>query len=103
MKRLIQQRALFRQNMLATLCVCLSMYFAYHLIAGDRSALRYMSLQNQITQVSEEYTQISQDRAALEQKVVMMRPGTIDRDLLEEQVRKTLGYARSDEKVIFIN
>ncbi len=103
MKRLIEQRYVFRQNLIAVIGVCLSFYFCYHLIAGERSYLRLVSLNRQIETTEKQYTLSSAEREALEQKVVMMRPGSINRDLLEEQSRKVLGFHYKDEKVLIKN
>ncbi len=103
MKRLIEQKYVVRQNMIAIIGVCLAVYFCYHLIAGERSYLRLISLNYQVSQTEAKYEEVSKERAALEQKVVMMRPGSVNRDLLEEQSRKVLGFHYPDEKVLIKN
>ena len=103
MKRLIEQKYLFRQNLIVFIGVCLSLYFCYHLIAGERSYLRLISLNHQISTTEKKHKEEFAQREALEQKVVMMRPGTVNRDLLEEQARSVLGFHYKDEKVIIKN
>ena len=103
MKKLIEQRYVVRQNIVAVIGVCLSVYFGYHLIAGERSYLRLLSLNSQQSQTEIQLAQATTERAALEQKVVMMRPGHVDADLLEEQARKVLGFSYEDEKVVIKN
>lgn len=100
MKRLIEQKYLFRQNLIIVIGVCLSFYFCYHLIAGERSYLRLISLNHQIETTETKYEGERAKRESLEQKVVMMRPGSVNRDLLEEQARSVLGFHYPDEKVI---
>lgn len=103
MKRLIDRKYVVRQNLIAVIGVCLSFYFCYHLVAGERSYLRLVSLDRQIEATQEEYHVASAERETLEQKVVMMRPGNVNRDLLEEQARKVLGFHYKDEKVLIKN
>lgn len=103
MKRLIDRKYVVRQNLIAVIGICLSFYFCYHLIAGERSYLRLVSLDRQIEKTQEEFHVASAEREALEQKVVMMRPGNVNRDLLEEQARKVLGFHYKDEKVLIKN
>lgn len=103
MKRLIEQKYVVRQNLIAVIGVCLSVYFCYNLMAGERSYLRLISLNHQISSTEKQYEIASANRTALEQKVVMMRPGSVNRDLLEEQSRKVLGYHYKDEKVLIKN
>ena len=100
MKRLIEQRYVVRQNLIVVIGVCLSFYFCYHLIAGERSYLRLISLNHQVETTEQKYDVASVERKALEQKVVMMRPGSVNRDLLEEQARSVLGFHYPDEKVL---
>lgn len=94
---------MFRQNLIAVIGVCLSLYFCYHLVAGERSYLRLVSLNHQIETTQTQLASVSGERSTLEQKVVMMRPGTINRDLLEEQSRKVLGFHYPDEKLLIKN
>ncbi len=100
MKRLIEQRYVFRQNLITVIGVCLSFYFCYHLVAGERSYLRLVSLNHQISTTEQQYAMAARERADIEQKVVMMRPGSVNRDLLEEQSRKMLGFQYPSEKVL---
>ncbi|PZQ48046.1 MAG: septum formation initiator family protein [Micavibrio aeruginosavorus] len=100
MKRLIEQRYVFRQNLIIVIGICLSFYFCYHLIAGERSYLRLISLNHQISQTEKQYETRLAQRESLEHKVVMMRPGSVNRDLLEEQARSVLGFHYKDEKVL---
>ena len=99
-KRLIEQKYLFRQNLIVVIGVCLSFYFCYHLIAGERSYLRLISLNSQISTTEKQLDLASAQRSGMEQKVVMMRPGSVNRDLLEEQARSVLGFHYKDEKVL---
>lgn len=100
MKKLIAQRYVIRQNWLAIMGFCLFCYFSYHALLGERSYIRLMSLERQITKVSATYDGLSDERVVLEEKVVRLRPGSLDRDLLEERVRYVLGFYRPEEKVI---
>ena len=86
--------------MLGFIGVCLSIYFSYHLIAGPRGYFSLVLLENKIADVSVEYSQLKEKREAVEKKVVMMRPGSIDRDLLEERARYMLGFKYEDEVIL---
>ena len=103
MKRFIEKRYVLRRNMMAVIGVCLSFYFCYHLIAGQRGYFRLISLESRIANISSEYESLKIEREAVEKKVVMMRPGSIDRDLLEERVRYVLGYTYDNEIILLQN
>ncbi|GEM_PF-588937 len=100
MKRLIEQRYVFRSNLIPVIMISLICYFCYHLAAGQRSYIRLVSLNAQIESVERQYEIASTQRGSIEQKVVMMRPGSVNRDLLEEQARHVLGFRYMDEKIL---
>jgi cell division protein FtsB len=100
MRKLLAQRYTIRQNLLAIIGFCLCFYFAYHALLGERSYIRLMKLERQIVRVSATYENLHEQRVALDDKVVRLRPGSLDRDLLEERVHYVLGYYHPDDKVI---
>ena len=100
MKRLLEQRYLVRKNLVTLIGMGLFMYFSYHLVQGERSYIRYISLNQSITGLAQESTEMQKKRQDLENKVAMMRPGSINRDLLEERARVVLGLRREGEKDI---
>ncbi len=103
MNRLFNQRYLIRQNLLTLIGVCLCFYFSYHAVQGNRSALTLLSLNRSIATMSLDATSLRADRQHLEQKVRMLRPGSLSRDLLEERVRAVLGYKYADEVAVLSN
>lgn len=72
-------------------------------MASERSYLRLSALEKQIEETQAELDALTARKDSLDSKVVMMRPGSINRDLLDEQVRTILGYRSSDEQVIIRN
>ncbi len=94
---------LFRENILALIGICLCLYFSYHAVLGNRSLVKLYTLEKQIETMSQKNTTLAFTKDSLQKNVVMMRPGSVNKDLLEEQVRLSLGYKRSDEIVILSN
>ncbi len=103
MKRLIEQRYGVRRNLVAIIGFCLCFYFTYHVLFGERSLVRLVMLETGTSRLEADYQDLHEQRLALENKVIRMRPDSLDRDLAEEQVRHMLGYVRADDKVIFLN
>ncbi len=87
--------------MLSLIGFSLCFYFCYHLVQGERSCFRLWSLERRIERLSSEHARLSASRRDLESRVVMLRPGSIDRDLLEERVRHVLGFVHKDERILF--
>lgn len=100
MNAFLRHRYIIRQNIFVLISLSLCLYFSYHATQGNRSFLRLGSLNQKVATMSQKYDDLHVERVALEKKVVMMRPGSLDRDLLEEQARIVLGYKAPDEMVI---
>lgn len=82
------------------LALALFGYFAYHAVQGDRGLIAWIKLSQRVQDAQAERARILAARLALEQRVRLMSPESLDRDLLEEQVRLMLGYVRRDEVVV---
>lgn len=78
-------------------------YFIYHSLEGDRGLWSYFRLSQKLETLEKEYESLHQERLVLEEKVKRLRPESIDRDLLEKQVRHLLGYGHPDEVIIFMD
>lgn len=74
-------------------------YFIYHSIQGDRGILAWVQLQERLAQALCQLDNTIKERQELEERVQDLRPESINRDLLDQQVR-LLGYAHPDEIVI---
>ena len=82
-------------------CACIVLaYFSYHLLEGERGLSASRMLDLQIKQARAVHDRVQDERSALEHKVSMLRAGTLDRDLLEELARSTLGFSHEGELVI---
>jgi cell division protein FtsB len=81
--------------------MCAVVYFGYHAIQGDRGLLTMIKLQNRIAAVEAKLAATTAEEDALERRVSLMRPASLDRDMLEEQVRLVLNYTHPDDVVIY--
>jgi cell division protein FtsB len=100
MRKLIGQRYIIRQNLIALIGFCLFCYFSWHIVMGERSLMRLYGLERSITKLSKQHEELHIKRADLEHNVQRLRPGSIDPDLLEERARYVLGYVHPDESVL---
>lgn len=97
MKKLSTIRTILKRNIPLCIGMLLSVYFSYHLIAGERSLINHKEL-TEIVSIKEQNLQaLKSKKAKLENKVAMLRPDTISADLLDERVRYILGYQHKDE------
>lgn len=85
---------------LPLLCLFMCFYFAWHLFAGERSLVHAMFLKQDIQIAKQDLVLITENREQLEKKVVMMRPESLDQDLLEERIVHVLGYVGPNDKIL---
>ena len=97
MKKLLEQRYLVRKNLVTLIGIGLFVYFSYHLMLGERSLIRYMTLEKSVATLEQDSFKLAHDHEQLEKKVSMLRPGSINKDLLEERARIVLGFRRPGE------
>ncbi len=89
-----------KQYIFTTILVLLLAYFVGHTIYGSRGLLKFYSLEDRIESSLSELDELKAERLNIEHKVKLLRPGSIDKDLLEERSREVLGYSRENELVI---
>ncbi len=82
---------------------CLSGYFAYHLIEGDRGLLAWVRLTQQIRETKQLAADIHQQRLQQEQRVSLLKSDHLDPDMLDEQARAALNLVAPGEVVILKN
>jgi cell division protein FtsB len=75
-------------------------YFIYHIIQGERGLLSWRQINQKIDQAQSRLAEITLEQEILERRVTLMRPDSLDPDMLEEQAREKLNFARKDEIVI---
>ena len=78
----------------------LVVYFGYFAVYGNHGLVNWMRLQHQIELKQVEVDRVRGEREALEHRVRLLRPESVDPDLLEEQARARLGLSGPDEVVI---
>ena len=75
---------------------CLTMaYFGYHAVEGNRGLRTWYTVDAEITQAEKTHADLIQRRQLIEDRVALMRPESLNRDMLEERARAmlNLGYA----------
>lgn len=80
--------------------VCSVGYFSYHLVQGNHGLRAYWRLGGELSQAQKKIDALKKRQDYLEHRVALLKPGSICPDLLDEQVRSTLGYADPHELVV---
>jgi cell division protein FtsB len=84
-----------------TLSACLAIYFAFHAIQGDRGMIAWWQLSQSVDAARTTLAEASVRRAVLEHRVGLMRPESLDRDMLDERARLMLNQIGPNEIVVF--
>lgn len=81
--------------------ICIVSYFVYHVIHGDRGLIAWRSLGQRVAASSIDLDQIRAERKILEHRVALLRPESLDPDMLDEWSRRILNFGYRDETIVF--
>lgn len=98
--REIKTRA--RQAIPQVIAACMVAYFGYHAMNGDRGFYAWIMLKQERAQALATAEALSGERAAMEQRVGLLRGESLDPDLLEERAQAILNYGAEQDHVIFL-
>lgn len=88
------------QTIASVVGTCIVGYFLYHTVEGDRGWIAQVRLQNEVGAAQKTLETLRKDREALDHRVQLMRPESMDPDLLDEEARKSLNYTKPGEIII---
>jgi len=83
------------------LAVGLVVYFAYHIVEGDRGLIAWLRLDGKLAEAETRLATLHIKRQRLERRVALMRRQHVDEDMLDEQVRRMLNLVRANEIMIY--
>jgi cell division protein FtsB len=75
-------------------------YFVYHLQTGDHGLTARVDLERRKAVLAGELAGLKEVRARLERDVALLRPDSLDPDMLDERARAILNLAHPDDLVI---
>ena len=93
-------RRVISQLLATLLSFGLFVYFGFHLMHGDMGYFALRGVGQKLAESQEKYDRLLAERKVLENRVRLLRPGSLDLDMLDERSRSVLGVATPDERVI---
>ena len=78
----------------------MAFYIGYHALHGERGLYALVREKRELGALNEELKQTKATREKLELRVSHMRNGSLDRDLLDEQMRRMMGVMKDGEIVV---
>ena len=91
-----------RPLLLPFLCLLILGYFTYHAVEGDYGLFALGKLQDRVASLEAELAALRADRNEKGKHVALMRPESVDRDMIDERARQALNMADAKDLVIFL-
>ncbi|MFM9889916.1 MAG: FtsB family cell division protein [Rickettsiales bacterium] len=82
------------------LWMLLVFYIGYHALHGERGFYALLRDRHELAQLQENMEKTKAEREKMELRVSHLRDGSLDRDLLDEQMRRMLGVMKKGEMVV---
>ena len=83
--------------------VTMMVYFTYHIFQGQRGVLAWIRLDKKLNEQEITLNALTKEKEYLEKEAYLLRPDSLDIDLLEEKSRQVLNFAHPDEVVVQVN
>ena len=99
---LMELRRQGRQIIASIFGVAVIGYFAFHAVEGERGLRAYFALNLQTELAREERDALRHDRMTIESRVNLLKPESLDLDMLDERARTVLNKVHEDDFVILL-
>lgn len=97
---MVEIRSRAKQAVVPVLAALVVGYLSYHMVQGQYGVLAYLHLNAKVERAEVLRAELSHQRETLEARVALLRPDSLDRDMLEERARIMLNYARPGDVII---
>lgn len=84
-------------------CLFVLGYFAYHAVEGDYGLYALGKLKDRVASLESELADVQAERMRMQRHVALMRPESLDRDMIDERARQALNMADAKDLVIFLD
>jgi cell division protein FtsB len=88
-----------KKNVFNTLVLLMLLYFVFHSIYGSRGVIAYFTLQSELESSHKKLELLRAKRLEIENRTKLLRPGSLDRDMLDETTRNVLGFSSPKERI----
>lgn len=89
----------FSKIMLPIIAGGLLIYIIYHMLSGNHGWLAWRSLKKDLGIAEQSLTDLQKEKDALEHRVKLLRPETLDMDMLDERVRAVLNNSDPNDTI----
>ena len=89
--------------LLPVCCLLILGYFAFHAVEGDYGLFALGKLKDRVASLQSELDSVRAERVEMEKHVALMRPESLDKDMIDERAREALNMADGKDIVIFLD
>ncbi|WP_350334035.1 FtsB family cell division protein [Coralliovum pocilloporae] len=82
------------------LCVLCLSYFAFHALNGDYGVYAKKRMAVRIASLEAELAALQSEKLRIEHRVSLLKPESLDRDLIDELARRNLNYVHVNDIVV---
>lgn len=93
----------YKRLLINTILSLSLIYFVFHSFYGNRGIIAYFTLSQKLQKSYSELESLRAERVELEHKVKLLRPESLDQDMLDQEARRVLGIASPKEQVFTDN
>ncbi len=88
------------QLLLTVACLVLLGYFTYHGVYGKHGYEASHQINAEVAELRETLDRLTRDKAALDHRITLMLPESLDPDMLDESARSALSFALPTDLII---
>ena len=78
-------------------------FFGFHIFSGERGLLARPGIELKIAQAEEQLAFLTKHQQFLQQRIGLLRSGSVDADILAETARSDLGLYGPNDVIVSIN
>lgn len=97
-----RKRSILRRLMLPVAIIAWLAYFSWHAFHGDHGIFARQRLEQRVAQLEGELAELEAQREGLKHRIALLRPESLDPDMIEEQARILLNLVHPDEITVFL-
>ncbi|MCX2722649.1 FtsB family cell division protein [Roseibium salinum] len=95
-----RKQSILRRLITPAIAIAALGYFGFHAMSGELGMVGRALIESQVSELEAELAQVSAERRELVSRVSLLRPESLDPDMLDERARLHLNLVHGDELVV---
>ena len=95
-----RKKTVWQRLVIPTIAIAIVVYFGFHAINGEFGLVGRARIEHQIQKLEAELAVVQEERKELQHRVALLRPESLDPDMIDERARRTLNLVHPQELAI---